>query len=48
MVLGTVDKKAWQRVLKGETPTISDMFDHIADFEKEYELHYDPGGWRPA
>lgn len=48
MVLGTVDKKAWQRGLKSETPTIGDMFDHIADFEQVYELHYDPGGWRPA
>lgn len=47
-VLGTVDKKAWQRGLKGETPAIGNMSDYIADFEKEYDLHYDPGGWSPA
>ena len=48
MALGTVDKKAWQRGLEGETSDISDMFDYIADFEQVYELHYDPGGWRPS
>jgi len=47
-VLGTIDRKIWRRGLKGETPTIDEIFDHVADFEKEYELHYDPGGWYPS
>lgn len=48
MVLGTVDKKAWQSGLEGEPPDIGDMLDLIADFEQVYDLYYDPGGWRPA
>ncbi len=47
-VLGTIDRKIWRRGLKGETHVIDEIFDHVADFEKEYELHYDPGGWHPS
>ncbi|MBA2691507.1 MAG: hypothetical protein H0U65_03305 [Rubrobacter sp.] len=48
MVFGTVDKKVWQKGLEGEAPDIENMLDHVADFEREFDLHYDPGGWRPA
>ncbi|MGH3145170.1 MAG: hypothetical protein ACRDTR_05150 [Rubrobacter sp.] len=47
-VLGTVDRKTWRSGLKGETLTVGEILDHVAGFEKEYELHYDPGGWRPS
>jgi hypothetical protein len=47
VVLGTMDRKVWRRGL-GDTPTVpADIFDHIADFKKELELEYDPGGWYP-
>lgn len=46
-VLGTVDRKIWRRGLKGEAPVVDEILDYVADFEKEYELHYDPGGWYP-
>lgn len=46
--LGTVDRDLWRRALK-EGPTVAgDAFDHVADFEKEYDLHYEPGGWERA
>ncbi len=47
-VLGTIDRKVWRRGLKGESPTTGEILDYVADFEKEYELHYDPGGWYPS
>ncbi len=46
MVFGTMDKKVWRKSLEGEA--IPDPLSHVADFEKELDLHYDPGGWRPA
>lgn len=46
-VLGTMDRKVWRRGL-GDAPSVpSDIFDHVADFKKELELEYDPGGWSP-
>jgi len=47
VVPGTMDRKVWRRGL-GDAPTVpADIFDHIADFKKELELEYDPGGWSP-
>lgn len=48
MVFGTVDKKVWKKGLGGEGVEQGNMLDHVADFEKEYELHFEPGGWYPA
>lgn len=48
MVFGTVDKKLWQKGLEGEFPEFSEILDHTADFAEVLDLHYDPGGWRPA
>lgn len=47
-VLGTVDRKLWRRALKKDPPVTGDAFDYLADFEREYDLHYDPGGWERA
>jgi hypothetical protein len=41
-----MDKKVWRKSLKGEG--IPDPLAHVADFAEVLDLHYDPGGWRPA
>jgi hypothetical protein len=48
MVLGTIEKKVWQEGLQGRGKEIEGMLKHVADFKKEYDLEYDPGGWYPA
>ncbi|HEX6711467.1 MAG TPA: hypothetical protein VF068_14140 [Rubrobacter sp.] len=47
MILGTMDRKVWRRCLEDAPTVTGDIFDHIADFKKELELEYDPGGWSP-
>lgn len=47
-VLGTVDRKLWRSSLKKGSSVSGDPFDYLADFEKEYDLHYEPGGWERA
>ncbi len=46
-VLGTVERKTWRKGLRAAA-TPEEVLDHTADFEKEFDLHYEPGGWRPA
>ncbi len=47
-VLGTVDRKVWRKGLGGDTEDLgNDLLDHIADFKRELELKYEPGGWYP-
>lgn len=48
MVFGTVDKKVWKKGLEGEGVEMGSMLDHVADFEREFDLHFDPGGWYPS
>jgi hypothetical protein len=48
LVVGTVDKKVWQRGLSGQGNSVGDVLDHLADFKKVLELEYEPGGWYPA
>jgi len=48
LVIGTVDKAAWQQGLRGNGHTINEMFEHLADFKKVYDLQIEPGGWFPA
>jgi hypothetical protein len=45
-VLGTVDRKVWQKGLTGGTP-IQEILEHMADFKEHLTLHVE-GGWRPA
>ena len=47
-VLGTVDRKLWRKGLKEDAPIAGDAFDYVADFDKEYDLHVEPGGWGRA
>lgn len=46
VVVGTMDKKMWRKSLKGEG--LPDPLARLADFEEVLDLHYEPGGWRPA
>jgi len=48
MVLGTIEKKVWQAGLGGKEQLLGDTLKHVADFKKEYDLEYEPGGWYPA
>lgn len=48
LVIGTLDKKVWQRGLSGEGSTLAESLRHLADFRKHYDLEYTPGGWYPA
>ena len=47
LVIGTLDKKAWQQGMQ-EGGVIGEMLEHLADFKTTYDLHVEPGGWRPA
>jgi hypothetical protein len=47
-VLGTLDRKMWERGLRGEGPPLAAALAHIAEFKKVLQLEVDPGGWRPA
>ncbi|HEX8845160.1 MAG TPA: hypothetical protein VF791_10980 [Pyrinomonadaceae bacterium] len=46
-VLGTVERKTWRKGLRDAT-TPKEVLDHTADFKKEFDLHYEPGGWYPT
>jgi hypothetical protein len=48
VVLGTIDKKLWRAGLEGRDKALAEILEHVADFEKEYDLVYEPGGWYPA
>lgn len=48
MVLGTVDKKVWQRGLEGTGFQLQEALDHMADFKRHLTLIVEPGGWYPA
>ena len=48
LVLGTVDRKVWQRGLTGSGMQWENVLANMADFKKHYDLHVEPGGWRLA
>ena len=48
LVLGTMQKKIWQKALNGKGQSLEGMLEHVADFKHQYELDYKPGGWYPA
>jgi hypothetical protein len=48
VVLGTIDKKVWRAGLEGRGEDLAEILEHVADFEKEYDLVSEPGGWYPA
>jgi hypothetical protein len=48
LVMGTLDRKVWQRGLQGQPATLEDTLEHVAEFKKVLTLQVEPGGWRPA
>ncbi len=48
LVLGTVERKVWQKGLTGKGNELGDVLEHTAEFKKYFDLHYEPGGWYPA
>jgi len=48
VVLGTMEKKIWREGLDKETKPLAGMLEHVADFKRQCELQYEPGGWYPA
>ncbi len=47
LVIGTMEKKFWERGLQGDRSEPEDQLKHIADFKKVYDLKIEPGGWYP-
>jgi hypothetical protein len=47
MVLGTMDRKVWQRSLQGGQ-LLGEAMKHVAEFKKHLTLHVEAGGWMPA
>jgi hypothetical protein len=47
-VSGTVERRTWLRGLHGSLGPLDEALRHVADFKTHYDLHIDPGGWRPA
>jgi hypothetical protein len=45
-VVGTVDRKVWQKGLEKGTP-MNTILEHMADFKEHLNLHVE-GGWGPA
>ena len=48
MVLGTVDKRIWQRGLQGSGHQLGEVLKHTAAFKTVLDLKVEPGGWYPA
>jgi len=47
-VLGIVDRKLWQKGLRGEEQPIAEILDHITQFKEYLVITVDRGGWVPA
>ncbi len=48
LVVGTVENKTWRAGLNGNTSTIEESFEHLADFKSQFKLEVSGGGWGPA
>jgi hypothetical protein len=48
LVIGTVDKKAWQKGLQGSKGQSAATLQMVADFKNPLTIQVDPGGWSPA
>jgi len=43
-VIGTVERKTWRGGMR-DAISPDELLRHAADFAKEFDLHYEPGGW---
>src|SRR5215210_4384329 len=46
-VIGTVERKTWRKGMRDPITSTDELLRHTADFEKEFDLYYEPGGWYP-
>jgi hypothetical protein len=46
-VIGTVERKTWRKGMRNQTASFDELLCHAAEFEKEFDLYYQPGGWYP-
>jgi hypothetical protein len=46
-VIGTVERKTWRKGMSDGMTSIDELLCHAADFKKEFDLFYEPGGWYP-
>jgi hypothetical protein len=44
-VIGTMDKKVWEKGLQGGEGQVAATLQQVADFKKVLTLEVDPGGW---
>ena len=47
-VIGTVERKTWRKGLGHQISSSEELLCHAAEFKKEFDLYYQPGGWYPA
>jgi hypothetical protein len=47
-VIGTMDRKAWEQGLSGNSLALADSMKHVAEFKKVLTLKVEGGGWGPA
>jgi hypothetical protein len=45
-VIGTVELKTWRKGMR-DPLTTTELLNHAAEFEKEFDLYYQPDGWYP-
>lgn len=48
IVLGTVERKFWQRGMQGSDHQLEEALNHTADFKLVLDYKVRPGGWYPA
>ena len=48
IVLGTVEKRMWQRGVQGTGHLLGEILEHTADFNEMLDYNVERGGWFPA
>ncbi len=44
-IIGTVDKKFWQKQLSGDSASFEELVNNSADIKKYLDFQYQPAGW---
>ena len=48
ILLGTVEKRMWQRGVQGTGHLLGEILEHTADFNEMLDYNVERGGWFPA
>jgi hypothetical protein len=46
-VIGTAERATWRKGMRDAITSTDMLLHHAADFKKEFDLHYESGGWYP-